>query len=157
MQDRECRAVSDLSYNPSVNQGIWGNGLKVGNITQPSPMGQQVARGKDVGGHEWVTRLQRCRVLVWALSVCAVNGNKMELCRISRNCIMPSRENALAEDTTGIGGSLPHCHDFVRPYVSKQISRASSDSKTDVRQLASLKKITMILLGRREFPPWSGK
>lgn len=57
MQDQECRAVSDLSYNPSVNQGIWGNGLMVVNVTQPSPMGQQVARGKDVGGHEWVTQL----------------------------------------------------------------------------------------------------
>lgn len=48
-----------------------------------------------------------------------IYGNNMELCRILPNCIMPSREDALVEDTTGIGGSVPHCHGFVCPYVSK--------------------------------------
>ena len=114
------------------------NGLKVFILHSHPPWDKKLPRRKDISAHEWVTLLQRCHILVWALSVCAVYGNKMELCRILHNCITPSKEKALAEDTTGIGGSLPHCHGFVRPYVSKWISRASF--KTDTGQLVSLKR-----------------
>lgn len=128
MQDLKSPTVSDLSYNPSMKQDIYGNGLKVFILHSHPPWDKKLPRRKDISGHEWVTLLRRCCILVQALSVCAIYGNKMELCRILHNCIMSSREKALAEDTTGIGRSLPRCHGFLCPYVSKWISRASSDS-----------------------------
>ena len=143
--------VSDLSYNSSMNQGIYGNGLKVLVLHSHLTWDKKLARRKNISGHEWVTQLQSCCILGWAFSVCTIYGNKMELCRTFHNCIMPSREKALTGD---------NWHWQVAPSVPMPANGYPGQAVTlqDWHwAIGLLKKVTLILLWRRDFPPWSGK
>lgn len=102
---------------------------------QPFPGEKKLPPSKDI--------MSGCCLLEETLSVCAIYGNKMKMCRKLLNFIIAlfqCREDVLAEDTTGMCMSLPRRHDFVCPCVRKHIWDKQWLFMTDTGLLVSRKK-----------------